>query len=146
MSSTLPCKAKAPKEVLLLAGNVHSFAVCATQHPCWYTLLVLYWTYQAANSNSHSLTLCSITEANKYTQQELRFMKTQDAGYLAMKAQTELKVHTMPHNHLAFTHGKAYCSPLPSNNCLSSQHNIALHCNTEPGFDHGSVHSLAVAF
>ena len=35
---------------------------------------------------------CSITEANKYTQEELRFMKSQDASYMALKAQTELKV------------------------------------------------------
>lgn len=33
----------------------------------------------------------SITEANKYSQQELRFMKSQDASYLALKAQTETK-------------------------------------------------------
>ena len=35
---------------------------------------------------------CSVTEANKYSQQELRFMKSQDASYLALKAQTEMKV------------------------------------------------------
>ncbi|DBA96634.1 TPA: hypothetical protein ACH3X1_015492 [Trebouxia sp. C0004] len=33
----------------------------------------------------------SVTEANKYSQQELRFMKSQDASYLALKAQTEMK-------------------------------------------------------
>lgn len=33
----------------------------------------------------------SITEANKYTQEELCFMKSQDASYLALKAQTEMK-------------------------------------------------------
>lgn len=32
------------------------------------------------------------TEANKYTQEELRLMKTQDQGYLALKAQAEAKV------------------------------------------------------
>lgn len=31
------------------------------------------------------------TEANKYSQDELRLMKTQDIGYLALKAQTEAK-------------------------------------------------------
>ena len=36
---------------------------------------------------------CSITEANKYTQEELRFMKSQDASYMALRAQTEMKVH-----------------------------------------------------
>ena len=34
----------------------------------------------------------SVTEANKYSQQELQFMKSQDASYLALKAQTEMKV------------------------------------------------------
>ncbi|KAL3132654.1 hypothetical protein ABBQ32_009175 [Trebouxia sp. C0010 RCD-2024] len=33
----------------------------------------------------------SITEANKYTQEELRFMKSQDATYVALRAQTEMK-------------------------------------------------------
>lgn len=37
--------------------------------------------------------ICSITEANKYTQEELRFMKSQDASYVALRAQTEMKVH-----------------------------------------------------
>ncbi|KAK9809901.1 hypothetical protein WJX72_001314 [[Myrmecia] bisecta] len=32
-----------------------------------------------------------LTEANKYSPDELRLMKTQDAGYLGMKAQTEAK-------------------------------------------------------
>lgn len=36
--------------------------------------------------------ICSITEANKYTQEELRFMKSQDASYVALRAQTEMKV------------------------------------------------------
>ncbi len=31
-------------------------------------------------------------EANKYSQEELRLMKTQDIGYLQLKAQTEAKV------------------------------------------------------
>ena len=34
----------------------------------------------------------SVTEANKYSQQELRFMKSQDASYLALKVHTEMKV------------------------------------------------------
>lgn len=33
----------------------------------------------------------SITEANKYTQEELRFMKSQDASYISLRAQTEMK-------------------------------------------------------
>ncbi|DBA65845.1 TPA: hypothetical protein ACH3X2_002876 [Trebouxia sp. C0005] len=37
------------------------------------------------------VTAGSVTEANKYSQQELRFMKSQDASYLALKAQTEMK-------------------------------------------------------
>jgi hypothetical protein len=32
------------------------------------------------------------TEANKYSQEELRLMKTQDVGYLSLKAQAEAKV------------------------------------------------------
>lgn len=31
-------------------------------------------------------------EANKYSQEELRLMKTQDIGYLSVKAQAEAKV------------------------------------------------------
>jgi len=39
-----------------------------------------------------NFSIYSVTEANKYSQQELRFMKSQDASYLALKAQTEMKV------------------------------------------------------
>lgn len=60
-------------------------------------------------------------------------MKTQDAGYLAMKAQTELKVPTMPHN-MAFT--CLSCSLLlTSNACLITKadaSNLALHHKLEP--------------
>ena len=31
-------------------------------------------------------------EANKYSQEELRLMRTQDIGYLGVKARTEAKV------------------------------------------------------
>ncbi len=34
----------------------------------------------------------SRSEANKYTQDELRLMKTQDIAYLTLKAQSEAKV------------------------------------------------------
>jgi len=40
----------------------------------------------------HNFSVYSVTESNKYSQQELRFMKSQDASYLALKAQTEMKV------------------------------------------------------
>lgn len=36
--------------------------------------------------------VAATTEANKYSQEELRLMKTQDIGYLQLKAQTEAKV------------------------------------------------------
>lgn len=48
-------------------------------------------------------TACSITEANKYSQEELRFMKSQDASYLALKAQTETKVCLLSCNCLQMT-------------------------------------------
>jgi len=35
---------------------------------------------------------CRSAEANKYSQVELRLMKTQDIKYIALKAQTEAKV------------------------------------------------------
>eukprot|EP00882_Tetradesmus_deserticola_P034286 GHRQ01039288.1.p1 GENE.GHRQ01039288.1~~GHRQ01039288.1.p1 ORF type:complete len:110 (-),score=22.16 GHRQ01039288.1:255-584(-) len=38
------------------------------------------------------LPACRSTEANKYTQQELLLMKTQDAKYLGLKSRTEAAV------------------------------------------------------
>ena len=43
----------------------------------------------------YSALFCSITDANKYTQEELRFMKSQDASYMALRAQTEMKVQQL---------------------------------------------------
>lgn len=36
--------------------------------------------------------VCSSTQANKYTQQELLLMKTQDVKYVELKSRTEAKV------------------------------------------------------
>lgn len=37
---------------------------------------------------------CSSTEPNKYSQEQLRLMKGQDIGYLALKMQSESKVRS----------------------------------------------------
>lgn len=44
----------------------------------------------------------SISSANKYSQQELRLLKRQDASYLALKAQTESKKVERLRSHLHF--------------------------------------------
>ena len=63
----------------IFAGVAAEFSACS----CGCVLLV---------SMMPMCLACSITDANKYTQDELRFMKSQDANYLALKAQTEMKV------------------------------------------------------
>lgn len=42
-------------------------------------------------------------EANKYSQEELRLMKTQDIGYLGVKARTEAKVRERGEGGIALT-------------------------------------------
>ena len=40
------------------------------------------------------LSVCHRDEANKYSQEELRLMKTQDVAYLNLKSQTEARVRS----------------------------------------------------
>ena len=42
------------------------------------------------------LALCSATEANKYSQEQLQLMKGQDIKYVALKSQAEAKVSLPP--------------------------------------------------
>lgn len=74
------------------------------------------------------------TEANKYTQDELRLMKTQDVNYLALKAQAEAKVRCVrqrlrlcarPLSHRLPPMHKRQCIPLL---CRRKWNACSSHC------------------
>lgn len=63
-------------------------------------------TYTFAESSCRAylgLLLCSSTEANKYSQEELRLMKTQDMRYVSLKAQAETKARLASHVYVRCT-------------------------------------------
>ena len=83
-------------------GVVASRSVCSTQ-AFWIPAVGLCSTLYAVFLSCYLCLLFftySITEANKYTQEELCFMKSQDASYLALKAQTEMKVCLLACNNI----------------------------------------------
>lgn len=104
MSFTLPWSAREQKAVYILAGKMPLSLLSAL---CKHDLLKIP-CHLAVKHVRHVCSLpgfliCSITEANKYTQEELRFMKSQDASYISLRAQTEMKVH-FPVVYVAFTY------------------------------------------
>lgn len=65
---------------------------------------------------------CRSTEANKYSQQELLLMKTQDAKYLGLKSRTEAAVsHRYAWQALLLPCQQSLCS-LPYTGLLAAQY------------------------
>ena len=54
-----------------------------------------------SGAQKHALLVCSATQPNKYTQEQLQLFKGQDIGYVAAKTQAEAKVPlSMEYYHL----------------------------------------------
>ena len=65
------------------------------------------------------------TEANKYTQEELRLMKTQDVGYVSLKAQMEGKVSKHECSEEVLTMSRLFSRP-------ESELAVNLHAEDKP--------------
>ena len=66
--------------------------VGASYLACSLTVFAVLFVSGCAAFMTYSRDGCRTTVANKYSQEELAFMRTQDSGYLRLKAQTEAKV------------------------------------------------------
>lgn len=104
MSSTLPWRRAAQRTVCMRAGAAVAWQGRHRSSQAWGAS---WWSGRLSRVRCGRL-----TESNKYTQEQLQLMRTQDIGYINTKAQTDAKVPPPspplfpPHN--THTHTRAW--------------------------------------